>query len=52
MGEIQINNRDMWLLKYSEVKQLLKGSSDVSITEVSRVGVWVMSGGKGNLPTL
>jgi len=40
MGEIHINDRDMWAVKWIEVRQLLKEASHVSIIWVSKVWIW------------
>ena len=40
MGEIHINDSDMWAVKWIEITKLLKEASHVSIIWVSRVGIW------------
>ena len=37
MGEIHINGKDMWTMKWTEVKKPLKDASHVSIAWVSKV---------------
>lgn len=40
MGEIHTNGRDMWAVKWIEVRQLFKKPSHISIIWVSKVGIW------------
>ena len=47
MGEIHTNDKDMWAVKWIEVKQPLKDASPVSIAWVSKVGLWGMGGDMG-----
>lgn len=47
MGEIHINDKDMWAVKWIEVKQPLKDASHVSVAWVSKVGLWGMCGDMG-----
>lgn len=39
MGEIHINDKDTWAVKWIEVKQPLKDASPVLIVWVSKVGL-------------
>lgn len=47
MGEIHINGKDMWTMKWTEVKKPLKDASHVSIAWVSKVELWGMGGDMG-----